>query len=124
MTRSTHLQRGLLLLCGLAVTALPHAAEPAGALRGEYRFHGKTLVDPPPGEARATHLGLVIEGAAARDLYRRMKVRGERDLCLDDGSRSKTQGPVRCTELAGKQGWRCEFAIELDTFALVPDGAC
>lgn len=124
MTRFTHTQQWLLLLCGLGVAAMPQAADLAGALRGEYRFHGKTLIDPPPGEARNTHLGLVLEGAAARDLYRRMKVRGERDLCLDDGSHSKTQGPVRCTELAGKQGWRCEFAILLDTLVLVPDGAC
>jgi hypothetical protein len=39
-------------------------------------------------------LGLVLEGGAARDLYRRLKGRGERDICLDDGSRSKTQGPA------------------------------
>lgn len=124
MTRFAASQRWLLLICGLNIAALPQAAELAGPLRGEYRFHGKTLIDPPPGEARNTHLGLVIEGAAARDMYRRMKVRGQRDLCLDDGSQSKTQGPVRCTELAHKQGWRCEFAIQLDTLALVPDGAC
>lgn len=124
MTRFAQAQRWMLLLCSLGAAALPQAAELAGGLAGEYRFHGKTLIDPPPDEARDTHLGLLLEGAAARDLYRRMQGRGERDPCLDDGSRSKTRGPLRCTELAGKQGWRCEFAIQLDTLALVPDGAC
>lgn len=125
MTRCTSSKPAWLpLIIGLGVVASCQAAESAGVLRGEYRFHGKTLIDPPPGEAANTHLGLVLEGNAARDLYRRMKGRGERDICLDDGSRSKIQGPVRCTELAGKQGWRCEFAILLDTLALVPDGAC
>lgn len=124
MMRFISSQRWLLLLCGLGLAGMPQAADLAGTLRGEYRFHGKALIDPPQEEAVNTHLGLVLEGNAARDLYRRMKGRGERDLCLDDGSRSKTRGPMRCTELAGKQGWRCEFAIQLDTLALVPDGAC
>lgn len=120
--------RFFVLACCLLFLGSLHAAETAstlsGALRGEYRFHGKTLIDPPPGEAQNTHLGLELEGAAARDLYRRLKARSERDLCLDDGSRTKTQGPIRCTELARKQGWRCEFAIQLDNGTLVSDGAC
>lgn len=100
------------------------AADLAGALQGEYRFHGKTLVDPPPSEARDSHLGLLLEGPLARDLFKRMKAKAVRDICLDDGSRSKTQGPLRCTELAGGKAWRCEFAIQLDTLKLVADGAC
>ena len=100
------------------------AAGQAGALQGEYEFHGRTRVDPPPGEERDTHLGLVLEGAVARDLYRRLRVRAVRDPCLDDGSRSKTQGPLRCTEMANGRSWRCEFAIELDRSILVADGVC
>lgn len=100
------------------------AAGQAGALQGEYEFHGRTRVDPPPGEPHDTHLGLVLEGAVARDLYRRMRVRSVRDPCLDDGSRSKIQGPLRCSEMASGRHWRCEFAIQLDTLALVADGVC
>jgi hypothetical protein len=101
-----------------------HAEPLSGPLSGEYHFHGKTLLDPPPGEAQDTHLGLVLEGRAARDLFRRMTAKAEADVCLDDGSVSKTQGGLRCTELAGKAGWRCEFAIQLESVALVADGAC
>jgi hypothetical protein len=110
------------LMTLIAQTTL--AADPAGALQGEYRFHGKTLVDPPPSEARDSHLGLLLEGPVARDLFKRMKSRAVRDICLDDGSRTKTQGPLRCTELAGGKAWQCEFAIQLDTLKLVADGAC
>lgn len=110
----------LLLLPALAA----QGGEAAGLLNGEYSLHGETRVDPPPGEARDSRFGMVLQGAAARELYKRMKVKSERDLCLDDGSRIKTQGPMRCVELAGKGGWRCEFAIRLDTMALVADGAC
>jgi hypothetical protein len=78
----------------LCLAASAWAGEGAGPLRGEYRFHGKTLIDPPPGEARDSHLGLVLEGGAARDLYRRLKGRGQRDICLDDGSRSRDTGPA------------------------------
>ncbi|MCM8612886.1 hypothetical protein [Accumulibacter sp.] len=100
------------------------AAGQAGALQGEYEFHGRTRVDPPPDEARDTHLGLVLEGTVARDLYRRLRVRAVRDACLDDGSRSKTHGPLRCTETANGRSWRCEFAIQLDKPLLVADGVC
>jgi hypothetical protein len=101
------------------------AAQPdQGRLSGEYRYHGATLVDPPPGERQDTHLGLMLEGNAARDLYRHMTVKAEKDLCLDDGSLSKTQDAIHCVELANQAGWRCEFAIRLDTQNLVADGAC
>jgi hypothetical protein len=119
--------RGWLLLGGLAWTMASPAAGPGGpggALQGEYRFHGKTLIDPPPGEPADTHLGLVLEGPAARELYRRLKTPSVRDLCLDDGSRSKTQGALRCTELAAGKGWRCEFGIQLDSPRLVAVGVC
>jgi len=114
---------GLLALCLVSVD-VAGAAGRAGALQGEYEFHGRTRVDPPPGEPHDTHLGLVLEGALARDLYRRMRVRSVRDPCLDDGSRSKIQGPLRCSEMASGRHWRCEFAIQLDTLALVADGVC
>lgn len=109
----------------LSLTALAaHAESAAGVLNGSYRFHGQTVIDPPPGEASDSHFGLVLEGAAARDLYRRLPGKAEPDICLDDGSLSKTHGGIRCSELAGKAGWRCEFAIRLDTQAVVADGAC
>jgi hypothetical protein len=117
--------RSMILLSLMLPPALvAQGAEITGPLRGEYSLHGESRVDPPPGEPQDSRFGLVLTGAAARDLYRRMKVKSERDLCLDDGSRIKTQGPVRCMELAGKGGWRCEFAIRLDTMALVADGTC
>lgn len=111
-----------LLLCCAVVCA--HAEPGAGRLSGSYRFQGETVIDPPAGEAADSHMGLVLEGAAARDLYRRLSVTALPDLCLDDGSLSKTQGGIRCTELAGGTEWRCEFAIRLDTQALVADGVC
>lgn len=110
-----------LLLCWAAVCA--HAKPAAGRLSGSYRFHGQTVIDPP-GEAADSHLGLVLEGAAARDLYRRLPAKAEPDICRDDGSLSKIRGGIRCTELAGKAGWRCEFAIRLDEPTVVAGGAC
>lgn len=85
---------------------------------------GRPPVDPPSGEVPDTQLGLVLEGAVARDLYRRMKGRPVRDACLDDGARSKTRGPLRCTELANRPGCHCVCAIDLDTLLIVGDGAC
>lgn len=112
----------ILLLSGIAVCA--HAEPASGRLNGSYRFHGQTVIDPPPGEADDSHLGLVLEGAAARELYRRLPAKAEPDLCLEDGTLTKTQGGIRCSESAGKTGWRCEFAIRLDTPTVVAAGAC
>lgn len=115
----------LLAVLVISLATVAAQADPAaGRLSGSYRFHGKSIVDPPPGEAKDSHLGLVLEGAAARDLFRRLTAKAKPDICLDDGSRTKTQGGIRCTQLAGRAGWRCEFAIQLDTQAVVADGAC
>lgn len=119
-------QTRLMILWSLLLQPALAAAsgEITGPLNGEYSLHGETRVDPPPAEPRDSRFGMVLQGSAARELYKRMKVKSERDLCLDDGTRIKTQGPVRCMELPGKGGWRCEFAIRLDTMALVADGTC
>jgi hypothetical protein len=94
-------------------------------LRGEYRSHGKNLVDPPPGEAADTLLGLQLEGPAAREQYRRVKARRGRDPSAgDDCSRSKTPGASRCTEPDAGRGWRCEFGTRLDAPRRVPGATC
>jgi len=99
-------------------------ADPIGPLQGEYRFHGKTLVDSAPNEPGGTHLGLTLEGPSARALFERMEASAERDLCLDDGSRTKVRGPLTCTELANGEGWRCEVGIDLVTPTLVAEVVC
>lgn len=114
----------LLAVCAGVIALGAASAQPTGPLRGEFRFHGETLVDPPPGEPPDTHLGLTLEGPVAKMLFQRLRATAERDLCLDDGSLTKVRGPLSCTELAGGQGWRCELAIDLETLALKPETVC
>jgi hypothetical protein len=102
-----------LALVALAASPPLMALEPANRLSGTYAFGGRTLVDPPPGEPRNTHLYVVLEGSAARELYRRMNARAVRDECLDDGSLAKTVGRMQCTQLAHAKGYTCAFSLNL-----------
>jgi hypothetical protein len=106
----------LLLLVSLVAAALPLAAiaaEQPKPLSGSFYFRGKTPVDPPPSEARDTHMLINLEGMAARELYDKMKVRAIRDQCLDDGSLTKAVGDMQCTKLAGNKGYSCHFSINV-----------
>ena len=103
----------VLALAALVASAPWAAIEPAKRLTGTYAFGGRTLVDPPPSETKGTHLYIVLEGTAARDVYQKMNVRAVRDACLDDGSLSKRIGDMQCTALAGAKGHTCAFSINL-----------
>src|SRR5438093_11624035 len=80
----------------LTVASQVHAQQSPQRLSGTYAIGGRTLVDPPGGEARNSHLHIVLEGSAARDLYRAMNARAVRDACLDDGSLTKSAGAMQC----------------------------
>jgi hypothetical protein len=51
---------------------MPIAAWQYNSLPGQYRIAGQTVIDPPPSEAKDTHLHLTFSGAAARYLYNAM----------------------------------------------------
>lgn len=114
MTRVS-LKRALMTaLLGLVVTALPiDAQESAKRLNGTYAIGGRTLVDPPAGEAKNTHLYVVLDGSTARDVYRAMNARAVRDACLNDGSFTKRVGQMQCTENAKMKRYTCAFAISI-----------
>ena len=62
---------GLAVMVGLAVAAHVDVRD-ARRLVGSYHWRGATIVDPPPGEPRDTHLVLELEGSPARELYERL----------------------------------------------------
>ena len=112
-------------LLGLAVTALPiDAQESTKRLTGTYAVGGRTLIDPPAGEAKNTHLYVVLDGSAARDVYRAMSARAVRDACLDDGSFTKTLGAMQCTENAKAKRYTCAFAINLTEQKIEAGAVC
>lgn len=93
-------------------------------LRGTYFLAGKTLVDPPPGEARDSHLYLELTGAAARSLYARMKTRPIEDPCGDPGDTLKAQGAIQCARAARGRDYRCWLGIDLDGQRVVNGRVC
>lgn len=93
-------------------------------LRGTYFLAGKTLVDPPAGEARDSHLYLELTGAAARSLYARMKTRPRADPCGDPGDTLKAQGAIQCTRAARGRDTRCWLGIDLDGQRVVNGRVC
>ena len=93
-------------------------------LQGQYAVAGKTLIDPPDAEAKDTHAYFELDGSAARDLWRALKVKAQADACGDPGDRVKRSGGLQCSESAGAKDYHCRFGIELGTARVVDGGAC
>ena len=109
---------------GLAIARPVHAAPTPQPLTGTYAFTGSTLVDPPPSEPQDTRFVVTLDGAAARDLYRKLKATPRRDACLVDGSMTKRAGDVQCTATAKPKGHVCTFAIDLVQRKLARGAVC
>jgi len=116
--------------CAAALAVLILHAAPIGAapqykpLQGQYAVAGKTQIDPPDSEARDTHAYFELDGSAARELWRALKVKAQADACGEDGDRVKRSGGLQCTEAAGGTVYHCRFGVELGTARLVDAGAC
>ncbi len=117
------MRRVTTLTVALACAVSAHAAPPQ-PLTGTYAFTGKTLVDPPPSERPDTHFVVTLDGAAARDLYQKLKATPRRDACLDDGSMTKRAGDVQCTATVKPKGHVCTFAIDLVQHKLAAGAVC
>ena len=109
----------------LASFAIPAATQDAAkALTGTYAIAGKEAIDPPAEQPKDTHLQLFLSGDAARDLYRAMKVKEVPDECIGHDARSKFQGGIACTKLAGGKDYECSLAIDIKNQTLDPVYAC
>lgn len=111
----------LVATVGLAMAA--HVGD-VRRLAGFYHWRGATLVDPPPGEARDTHLVVNLEGSAARELYERLGTTPVRDACLDDGSLTRQRNALRCTRHPEPGRYTCDFAIDARSGRLAAGQAC
>jgi len=118
------MRHATMLTFAIAFAAAAHAASPPQPLTGTYMFTGRTLVDPPPSEAQDTHFVITLDGAAARDLYQKLKATPRRDACLDDGSMTKRAGDVQCTATVKPKGHVCTFALDLAQRRLASGAVC
>ena len=118
-------RRTALVALLLASFAIPASSQEASkALSGTYAIAGKDAIDPPPGQPADTHLQLYLDGSAARDLYRAMKVKAMPDDCIGAGAHSKFLGGIACTELEGGKKYECSLAIDIQGQKLDPVYAC
>ena len=114
---------GLAVMVGLAVAAHVDLRD-ARRLVGTYHWRGATIVDPPPGEPRDTHLVLELEGSPARELYERLGTTPVRDACLDDGSLTRQRNALRCTRHPEPGRYTCDFALDARSGRLAAGQAC
>jgi len=114
---------GLAVMVGLAVAAHVDLRD-ARRLVGSYHWRGATIVDPPPGEPRDTHLVLELEGSPARELYERLGTTPVRDACLDDGSLTRQRNALRCTRHPEPGRYTCDFALDARSGRLASGQAC
>ena len=99
--------------CASLLTAAPAFAQMESALRGKMFIAGKTVVDPPPREAKNTHAYISITGNAAKRMYRTMRGRIQPNECRSDGWKMKTAGPLTCSISRDGKKASCDFAISL-----------
>lgn len=106
--------RQFLVLAWLGAAPILALATAPKPLTGDYFFAGRTVVDPPEGEARETHLYLTLRGATARDLYARLKAPPRPFPCVE-GATAKMVGGTQCW-VVGKGGRaECVLGINLQT---------
>ena len=117
------MKRGIVTLL-LLFAALPVAAWQYKILSGQYHIAGKTVIDPPPSEAKDTHFHLSLSGAAARDLYNVMKVTPKADICIADGAMVKTIGEMQCLRFKDGKKFQCSFAIDIANQKITGASAC
>ena len=108
----------------LLLAALPVAAWQYNSLSGQYRIASQTVIDPPPSEARDTHLHLELSGAAARDLYHAMKVKPQPDECAENGALIKTVGEMQCLRSQDGKEFQCSFAIDIANQKITGASVC
>jgi hypothetical protein len=89
----------------------------AGAIEGSFFFAGKTVVDPPPSEAKNTHVYFQLTGQSALALYRELPVKSQPFIC-DGKSPSKTIGTTVCWIEESSSSARCTLGINLRTQAV------
>lgn len=106
-----------LLTCTLAISG------ESGQLAGTYRLGGKTFYDPPVNEPQDTHMYFQITGAAAKDLYEKMKTKPIANQCGDEGTQTKVVGSMKCTR-GPKDGTRCWFGVDIKRQVIVNAVVC
>ena len=93
-------------------------------LTGSYRFGGQTFYDPPKSEPQDTHLYIMLEGVAAKDLYQKMKVSPLPDHCADVGSLTKIVGQMQCQRTVVSDEYLCWFGVDIKNQRIVPGVVC
>ncbi len=73
---------------------------------------GRTLIDPPPDEAKNSHAYVTVTGPAALQIYRNMRAKAQKDDCRD-GNTIKEAGQLSCSLARNGKAATCDFAIDL-----------
>ena len=119
MDRSAFAGRACLGAALFLALALPASSQDR-PIAGTYTIGGESLSDPPPGEAKNTHLRLYLTGAAARDLYKALKTKPMADECTGPNAQTKLDRGISCTMQAGGKEFECSLGIDLRTQKLAP----
>ncbi len=106
------MKRSTIILALMVVSSFAYAVT-HGQLTGTYRIGGKTFYDPPEEEPQNTHIYIQLTGSTAKDMYNVMDAKPQYDICVDNGSKTKTIGEMQCTRSADGKDYRCWFGVDL-----------
>lgn len=97
----------------VCIFAGPATSQTETPLRGNMFIAGKTLSDPPPGEARNSHVYMTITGLAALRIYRGIRGKPKDDACRGDGWMQKSAGQMSCVLSPDRKKAECDFSLSL-----------
>lgn len=101
----------LLLIVMLSLSFASFASDPYKNFPGQYTISGKTVLDSPAGEPQNTHIYFRIMGDAAKEMYSMVDAKPERDICLDDGTLTKSAESIKCDFNPKDSSYICYFSV-------------
>jgi len=92
-------------------------------LAGTYSIGTASLTDPAPGESSDALLRLYLTGDAAKDLFKALRAKPERDECFDDGTMTKVSGELLCARHPSGSH-ECWIGVNIESPSLAPAFVC
>jgi len=91
---------------------------------GQYDIGGKTILDASEGEPRNTHIYFRIMGDAAKEMYSIIESEAVYDICIDDGTMTKSAGNIKCDFTPKENSYICYFGVGINENSIDLGAVC
>ena len=112
------------MLFASAASAEPlHSPAPYRAFKGEYTIYSGDLGDQQAPARNDRKLSFIIDGQAAKEIFKAMPPDDKETCSGEKGTRSRSKENVWCT-FNPEDGYTCYFGFDLRTGKSIAGGMC